>query len=217
MELSSSPWWTDNVMPRNSSKHQAMILTTYFKQNCRAFWKQNPYLIETTYALKTPNAAVFLTVILLSQFSWRHSVKIPSETFFDLVILTFDLWPWPRYPFTWLTCRNSSPYVCPFGCESGSRQTDTRCQNYYTWNVTDMGCNYHRLKYRGSKQHFKTKIEFRILISLSWWHVVCCDIVSHIAIALYSSGIASLNGKYKIAVTPKPDYHGSDCTWYWML
>ena len=42
-----------------------------------------------------------------------------------------DLWPrdldlqtWPRYHSPWPTCRNSSPYVCPFGRESGNTHTD---------------------------------------------------------------------------------------------
>ena len=56
-----------------------------------------------------------------------------------------DLETWPRYPSTWPTYRNPSLYVCPFGRESGNTQTHTqkhrRCQNYYTRQVTDVGCN----------------------------------------------------------------------------
>ncbi len=50
-----------------------------------------------------------------------------------------DLKTWPRYPSTWPPCQNSSPYVCPFGSESGNRHTHRRCQNYYTQHVTDVG------------------------------------------------------------------------------
>ncbi len=58
--------------------------------------------------------------------------------------LTSDLQTWHRYSSTWSTCQNSSPYVYPFGSESGNRQTDRhthgQCQNYYTRHVTDVGC-----------------------------------------------------------------------------
>ncbi len=52
---------------------------------------------KNAYALKTPHDAVIITVILASRFfgkssiSRGHSIEIPIETFFDLVILTFDL------------------------------------------------------------------------------------------------------------------------------
>ncbi len=61
---------------------------------------------------------------------------------FDLVILTFDLWQTsPKYPSTWPTCWISGLNVCPFGRESGNRQTYTQCQNYYSRHIKYVGCN----------------------------------------------------------------------------
>ncbi len=66
------------------------------------------------YALKTPHVAELLTVdssaapwVKSSMMSNRHLIEIWIEKFFDLVTLTIDLCPWPRYPLTWPTCQNS--------------------------------------------------------------------------------------------------------------
>ncbi len=116
---------------------------------------RNPsYNKKNAYALKTPHV-VFLPVVFLSFFFGRLSeVNVMSKcTFFDLVTLTFDLdlRTWPRYPSTWPPCHNSSPHVCPFGWDSETDRhthtdTHTRCQNYYTHPVRDVGCNKKALK-----------------------------------------------------------------------
>ncbi len=75
-------------------------------------------------------------VRLIEQFliSWPWSLT------YDL-----DLPTWPRYPSTWPPCKNSSLYVSSFGWDSETdrhtdTQTHTRCQNYYTHHVRDVGC-----------------------------------------------------------------------------
>ncbi len=73
--------------------------------------------------------------------SGRHSIEIPIETFFDLVTLTYkldlDILPLDLHA-------KIQVCVCQFGRESGNTQTHTqkhrRCQNYYTRQVTDLGC-----------------------------------------------------------------------------
>ncbi len=91
---------------------------------------------KTAYTLKTPN------VVFLNFFFARLSKvnEMSQCTFFYLMTLTFDLWPWPIYSFTWPWCQNSSLYVCPFGWDSETdRQTDTRSQNYYIPHIRDVG------------------------------------------------------------------------------
>ncbi len=64
---------------------------------------------------------------------WPHG---PWPLTYDL-----DLRAWPRYPSTWLLCQNSSLYVYLFGWDSKmDKQTDTRCQNFYTHHARDVGC-----------------------------------------------------------------------------
>ncbi len=68
---------------------------------------------KTAYALNTPrivslqsysSVASLSSALIISRFVhyWQ-----PRKTFFDLVTLTFDLWPWLRYPFTGPACKNS--------------------------------------------------------------------------------------------------------------
>ncbi len=56
----------------------------------------------------------------LPAFVYITMMTSHRKTFFDLVTLTYDhdLRTHPRYPPTWPICRNSSMYVCPFGCEN---------------------------------------------------------------------------------------------------
>ena len=81
---------------------------------------------ETTHTMKTLSV-VFLPLIFMSFFfgrpkALRSQWNIPMNMF-DFVTLTYDLQTWPRYPFSWTPCQNSSPYiVCLFG-ESDYRQT----------------------------------------------------------------------------------------------
>ncbi len=78
-------------------------------------------------------ASPWMTVSMISK---SHSIEMHIEMFFDLVNLTFDLWPWPtnltykldlqtwpRYLFIWPPCQKSSLSVCPFTRYSGMRRT----------------------------------------------------------------------------------------------
>ncbi len=57
-----------------------------------------------------------------------------------------ELWPWPMN-LTYISFHLTSmpkfkSVCCPFGWDSETdRQTDKRCQNYYTHHVRDVGCN----------------------------------------------------------------------------
>ena len=99
----------------------------------------------------------FLYSRILWFLSWHlhminEGINELHYNFFDLMTLTFDLWPWPRYPSTWPPCRKSRLSVCPFARQSGNRhthtQTDTQCQNYSTHHVRDVGCNKYSLLFR---------------------------------------------------------------------
>ncbi len=110
------------------------------KKKKRICFENTPHCIPYSWFFSSSMCGI---IELRETFHWDTHWNV-----FDLVTLTIDLdlQTWPRYPSTWPTCRNSSPYICPFGHESGNRQTDThtqthrRCQNYYTQHVTDVGC-----------------------------------------------------------------------------
>ncbi len=74
-----------------------------------------------------------------SMISKSDSIKIPIKTFFDLLTLTFDLWPWPRYSSTWPKCQYSGQFVCLFGRESGNTHKQTDYVKTIT-PVADTGC-----------------------------------------------------------------------------
>ncbi len=59
--------------------------------------------------------------------------KVPQNIFNPV-----DLWPWPRYLYTWPICWISGPYVCLFGRKSSNRHivitttpdADAGCEKY---------------------------------------------------------------------------------------
>ncbi len=75
----------------------------------------------------TPRRCIPIQSISQETFHWNTHRNVC-----DLVTFDLDLQTWPRYPSTWPTYWNSSPYVCPFGCESGNRQTDTHTDDVKT-------------------------------------------------------------------------------------
>ncbi len=76
----------------------------------------------------------FLSVSLITSCSLSHSGAVAVVTWNNLKMFlswwpwpsTFDLdlYTWPKYPFTWRTCRISGLYVCPFFEGSGNTLDD---------------------------------------------------------------------------------------------
>ncbi len=121
-------------------------------------------LKKNAYALKTPHVAVFITVILVSQFFGNSICEVIDdlqETFhwntkwnvfwpgdLDLWIMTltykFDLHIIPLDLHSEIQVCMSVRSVVRVVTH---RQTDThrRCQNYYTRHITDVGCKNYKL------------------------------------------------------------------------
>ncbi len=132
---------------------------------CQYHWQE-----KHAYALRTPHVVIFLSHIsdslpwqLFHLFHLWGRGKIPSlrwplTHFLTLWPwpLTYDhvLWTWPRYHSNWPTCQNSSLSSMSVHSTEIARRTDTqthtRCQNYYTGHVTDVGCKKHTVSKRAN-------------------------------------------------------------------
>ncbi len=88
-----------------------------FKRRCRS----NPQTLASQNHEHTPRhtPTSYSTITSLHIEICIRNVWWPWPLTYDL-----DLRTWPRYPYTWPPCQNSSLHVCLLGHESGNRQTN---------------------------------------------------------------------------------------------
>ncbi len=115
------------ILRRSCLQHWPMICNLFVLPLCFSMvehvmvlsfrkWPGN-YMVKKCIRFENIPYSYITQSILQETFNWHTCWNVSWPRDLDLQI-------WPIYPSTWPTCRNSSLYVCPFGRESGNRQTD---------------------------------------------------------------------------------------------